>query len=295
MKRIKLIILSLSLTVGLYAQDIQANVQVNAEQVQLSNKEIFTDLENAISQFLNTRKWISDKVQPQEKISINFVINVTKFNTDAFEANMNVTSSRPVYGTAYSTQMFQHFDREVYFRYAQFQNLEYQDNANLMDLTSILAFYVNVLIGIDMDSYSPDGGTVFYNKALQIRNIMQNKAGWDPGSGSGNRNKYYIIDQLLDDRFRPVRTAFYQYHMQGLDKFKEDHIAARKEIYSSLEKIRTVQENLPNSVLFRIIMNAKRQELVNVFSEAEPGLKNRSIELLSRLDPSNANTYDQIR
>ena len=277
------------------AQDVQCNVQVNAEQVQLSNKEIFTELQTAITQFINTRKWIGDKVQAHERVNCNFILNVTDINTDVFEVDFTISSTRPVYGTSYNTTMFQHFDQKVLFRYAQFQNLEYQENANLMDLTSILAFYINVMIGVDMDSYHPDGGSTFYNKALQIRNVMQNRPGWAPGDGRGNRNKYYIIDQLLDDRFRAVRTAFYQYHMQGLDKFKDDNIAARKEIYSSLEKIRSVQENLPNSIIFRIFMQAKRQELINIFSEAEPGLKNRAIQLLGRLDPSNASAYDAIR
>lgn len=277
------------------AQDLQCNVQVVADGVQASNKVIFQDMENAISQFMNQRKWISDKVQTQEKINCNFVINIKDFNIDQFQAEVNITSSRPVYGTTYNTPIFQHFDQEWNFSYAQFQSLDYQENANVMQLTTLLAFYANVIIGLDFDTFAPEGGQAYYSKALQLRNLAQGTLGWNPSDGRGNRNKYYIIDQLLDDRFKSVRTALYQYHMKGMDKFKDDNEASRKEIYESLEKIRTIQEQLPNSVIFKIFFNAKRQELINIFQKADPGMKNRAITLLGKLDPSNVSTYDKIK
>ncbi|MGB0851060.1 MAG: DUF4835 family protein [Bacteroidia bacterium] len=294
MKKLIAIICLVS-SINLNAQDLQCNVQVNSDRIQASNKEIFVELQNAIQRFMNQRKWISDKVQPHEKINCNFVINITYFNTDQFKADVSVTSSRPVYGTSYNTTVFNHFDQEWYFSYAQFQSLDYQDNADVMDLTSLLAFYANIVVGMDFDTYHPDGGNPYYNKALQIRNLAQNKAGWGPGDGRGNRNKYYIIDQLMDDRFKPFRSALYQYHMVGMDKFKDDNSLARKEIYSSLEKIRKIQERLPNSVVFKIFFNAKRSELIEIFKQAEPGLKNRAIELLGLLDPSNVSNYEQIK
>mgnify|MGYP000188435782 FL=1 len=294
MRYLKLITLILC-TAAVMAQDLQCNVQVVADGVQASNKAIFVDLENAISQFMNQRKWISDKVQTQEKINCSFVINIKTFDIDQFTAEVNITSSRPVYGTTYNTPIFQHFDKQWYFSYAQFQALDFQENANVMPLTTLLAFYANIMIGLDFDTFAPEGGQAYFSKALQLRNLAQGTAGWRPSDGRGNRNKYYIIDQLLDDRFKPLRSALYQYHMVGMDKFKEDNDAARKEIFASLEKIRTVQERLPNSVIFKIFFNAKRAELVNIFKQADPGLKNRAIELLGRLDPSNVSTYEKIK
>ena len=293
----KKILLSVLIITSLYsnAQDINCIVEVRSDNIQASNREIFTDLQNAISQFVNQRKWISDKVQPQEKINLNLVINITYFNIDQFTASVNVSTSRPVYSTTYNTPVFSHLDQEWNFQYAQFQSLDYQENANAMALTTLIAFYVNVAIGVDFDTFYPDGGNVYYNKALQIRNLAQNTPGWNPGDGRGNRNKYYIIDQLLDDRYKIFRTALYQYHMEGMDKFKDDNEAARKEIYQSLEKIRTIQERLPNSVIFKIFFNTKRNELISIFSEAEPGLQNRAIELLGKLDPSNLSNYEKIK
>ncbi|HBN02824.1 MAG TPA: hypothetical protein DD396_02155 [Bacteroidetes bacterium] len=288
-------LLIFALSVSTYAQDLQCNVQVNSDNIQASNKAIFEDLQNAITQFMNQRKWISDKVQPQEKINCNFVINITAFNIDQFAAEVSITSSRPVYGTSYNTPVFNHFDQEWYFQYAQFQSLDFQENANVMQLTTLLAFYANIIIGVDFDTYALDGGSTFYNKALQLRNAAQNTNGWGPSDGKGNRNKYYVIDQLLDDRYKPLRTSLYQYHMKGMDVFKDDNDIARKQIYESLEKIRTVQERLPNSVIFKIFFNTKRQELINIFSKADAGLQNRAIELLGKLDPSNLNNYEKIK
>ena len=295
MKYIVFILLFLASSLSTFAQDLQCNIQVNSDGIQASNKAIFEDLQNAITQFMNQRKWISDKVQPQEKINCNFVINITSFNIDQFAAEVSITSSRPVYGTSYNTPVFNHFDQEWYFQYAQFQSLDFQENANVMQLTTLLAFYANIIIGLDFDTYALDGGSTFYNKALQLRNAAQNTGGWGPSDGKGNRNKYYLIDQLLDDRYKPLRTSLYQYHMKGMDLFKDDNDAARKQIYESLEKIRTVQERLPNSVIFKIFFNTKRQELINIFSKADAGLQNRAIELLGKLDPSNLSSYEKIK
>lgn len=290
-----LFLLSFAFSLSTFAQDLQCNVQVNSDNIQASNKAIFEDLQNAITQFMNQRKWISDKVQPQEKINCNFVINIKNLNIDQFAAEVSITSSRPVYGTTYNTPIFNHFDQEWYFQYAQFQSLDFQENANVMQLTTLLAFYANIIIGLDFDTYALDGGSTFYNKALQLRNAAQNTNGWGPSDGKGNRNKYYVIDQLLDDRYKPLRTSLYQYHMKGMDVFKDDNDIARKQIYESLEKIRTVQERLPNSVIFKIFFNTKRQELINIFSKADAGLQNRAIELLGKLDPSNLNNYEKIK
>jgi hypothetical protein len=288
-------LLSFAFSLSTFAQDLQCNVQVNSDNIQASNKVIFEDLQNAITQFMNQRKWISDKVQPQEKINCNFVINIKNLNIDQFAAEVSITSSRPVYGTTYNTPIFNHFDQEWYFQYAQFQSLDFQENANVMQLTTLLAFYANIIIGLDFDTYALEGGSTFYNKALQLRNAAQNTNGWGPSDGRGNRNKYYVIDQLLDDRYKPLRASLYQYHMIGMDVFKDDNEAARKQIYESLEKIRTVQERLPNSVIFKIFFNAKRAELINIFSKADAGLQNRAIELLGKLDPSNLTNYEKIK
>ena len=287
---ILLTIISLSVS----AQDLFCNVQVRTDNIAATNKDIFVDLENAISQFMNQRKWISDKVLPQEKINCNLVINITEYNIDQFSAKVNISSSRPVFGTSYNTPMFNHYDQEWYFSYTPFQTLEYQENANINDLTTLLAFYANIIIGIDFDSFHPEGGTAYYNKALQIRNAAQNTAGWNPSDGRGNRNKYYIVENLLDNRFVALRSAYYKYHMQGLDVFNNDNAAARKLIFESLQGIYDIQQQIPNAVMLRIFFNTKRDEVIQIFKQADPGMKNRFVELMGQMDPANRSEYEKV-
>lgn len=282
-------------SLSIQAQDLQCNVQVRTDNIQASNKDIFIEMQTAISQFMNQRKWISDKVLQHEKINCNMILNITSYKIDEFSANVSITSSRPIFGTTYDSPMFMHFDQDFHFKYAPFQTLDYQEDANVNSLTTLLAFYANIIIGIDFDSFHPDGGDPYFNKALQIRNRAQNTPGWNPSDGKGNRNKYYIIDNLLDPRFKPLRTAYYQYHMKAMDKFKEDNIEARKVIYSALEGILTVQQQLPNAVMIRIFFNTKREELINIFKQADPGMKNRVVELLSKMDPANRTEYEKIK
>lgn len=295
MRKLTLVLGLILVVLSSRAQDLQCNVQVRTDNIQATNKDIFVEMQNAISQFMNQRKWISDKVLQHEKINCNLIINITKYNIDDFAANVSISSSRPVFGTTYNTPIFNHFDQEFYFKYAPFQTLEYQENANVNSLTTLLAFYANIIIGMDFDAYAPEGGTAYFNKALAIRNLAQNTAGWNPSDGRGNRNKYFIVENLLDPRFKALRAAYYQYHINGMDKFKDDNEEARKVIYAALEGIRSIQQQLPNSVIFKIFFNAKRDELVNIFKQAEPGMKNRAVELLSLLDPSNRTDYEKIK
>ena len=147
----KLFIILLFFSSSILAQDINCIVQVRSDAIQASNKEIFTDLERSIEQFLNQRKWISDKILPNEKINWNMVINITSFNIDRFKAEVNISSSRPVFGTSYNTPVFSHFDQNWDFQYAQFQTLDFQENANVNQLTSLLAFYTYIVIGMDFE------------------------------------------------------------------------------------------------------------------------------------------------
>ncbi len=290
-----LLISIIFLSITALAQDLKCNVQVRTDNIQATNKDIFVEMQTAIAQFMNQRKWISDKVLQHEKINCNMVINITKYNIDEFSANVSISSSRPVFGTTYNTPMFSHFDQEFHFKYAPFQTLEYQEDANVNSLTTLLAFYANIIIGIDFDSFSPEGGNAYYNKALSIRNIAQNTPGWNPGDGKGNRNKYYIIDNLLDPRFKPLRNAYYQYHMKAMDIMKDDNEQARRIIFASLEKIQLVQQQLPNAVMIKIFFNTKREELINIFKEADAGMKNRVVELLGQMDPANRDDYEKIK
>lgn len=277
------------------AQDLLCNVQVNSQNVQMSNRQIFEDMENAINQFMNQRKWVDEKVLQSEKINCSFVLNITSAQIDRFDATVSITSNRPVYGTSYTTPMLNHLDQEWTFSYAQSQTLEYQENAIVNDLTALLGFYANIIIGLDYDAMAKEGGTPYFTKALQIRNNATNLPGWAPNDGKGNKNRYYLIDNILDDRFRSMRTANYLYHFGGLDIMRKEMEEGRKSVFAALEQIQKTQQVVPNGMLLKVFFNTKRDELINIFKKADAGTKNKVVELLGRLDPANANTYENIK
>jgi hypothetical protein len=288
--------LILCISFGTNAQDLNCTVDVITNQVQVTNKQIFEDLKNSIIQFMNNRKWITGDVAPNEKIDCNLVFEITNFKIDQFQANINIQSSRTVYNSSYNTQVFTYVDNQVDFQYAQFQSLEYQENSYTNNLTSVLAFYANIIIGLDFDTYQLNGGDPYFRKALNIRDVANigtgQSGGWQSAAGNGSRNKYFLIDNLLDPRFKPLRTALYQYHIKGLDVMSTDMEVGRGEIYQSVKNLKQVFDALPNAFMLKLFFNAKTDELIQVFSQATPTQKNKVVELLAKMDPSNRSRYE---
>ncbi|MBO6516902.1 MAG: DUF4835 family protein [Bacteroidia bacterium] len=296
MKKIVLIITLITTALLAPAQDLNCTVDVITNSVQATNKQIFDDLKNSVIQFLNNRKWIKGDVSPNEKINCNFVIEVTKFEIDQFQANINIQSSRTVFNSSYNTKIFSYVDNGTVFKYAQFQNLEFQENSYTNNLTSLLAFYANVVIGLDFDTYQLNGGDPYFQKAMTIRNTAMAVTGqtgeWGSGAGNGSRNKYFLIDNLLDQRFSPLRSALYRYHIKGLDVMTTDLETGRNEIYQSVKDLKLVYDALPNALMLKLFFNSKTEELIQVFSKATPTQKNKVVTLLGKMDPSNRSKYE---
>ncbi len=188
------------------AQDLNARVQVVSPKITMTNKQRFKTLELAIIEFLNNRKWTTDKINTNERIDCTFFIDITGFDgNDLYEADITVQSSRPVYGSSYSTVMMNQIDERVNFKYVEFQPLEFQDNANLQQLTSVLAFYAYIIAGLDYDSFSLMGGTPYFVKAQNIANMNAGQSGWNSNDGKSNKNRYYLIENLTNERFKPLR------------------------------------------------------------------------------------------
>ncbi len=298
MKKTLLILLTFIFSgIGAFAQDLNCTVDVITSQVQVTNKQIFDDLKNSIVQFMNNRKWVTGTVAANEKINCNIVFEVTKFEIDQIQANINIQSSRTVYNSSYNTKVFSYLDNAVVFTYAQFQSLEFQENSYTSNLTSLLAFYANIIIGLDFDTYQLNGGDPYFAKALNIRDVAnigtQQAGGWQSNAGNGSRNKYFLIDNILDPRFKPLRSALYRYHIKGLDVMSTDIEAGRNEIYQSVKDLKLVYDALPNAFLLKLFFNSKTEELIQVFNQASPTIKNKVIELLSKMDPSNRSQYEE--
>lgn len=278
-------------------QDVEATVTVIHPKVQITNTQIFTSLQQSISQFVNQRLWCGDKISTIEKFKMTFLIDVTAYelNSNNFSATVQVQATRPVFGSTYTTVIFNQLDLDFNFQYQEFQAMEYQLNANVYNLTGMLAFYVNVVLGLNYDSYSSEGGTPYFQKARDIVNASQSIDGWRPNDGQSLKNRFYLIDNLLNDRYLPVRKGFYAYHLNGLDVMHKDVVKGRDEVFKSLESFEELTRIYPNSMLVKVFFNAKYKELIEIFKGASAAEQTKAIELLSRMDPANKLFYDTIK
>lgn len=287
------------LSASTFAQEILCTVKVIDSQIQLTDKRIFRTLEQSIAEFINNRQWTTEKVQPNERIECNFQIILSSYNvkTNHFVGSMQVISRRPVYGTSYNTTVFNILDENIEFDFAEFQPMNFNENSYSSNLTSLLGFYGYYLIGLDYDSFGLLGGTPYFNKALQIANNAQQGsglAGWQPFERN-LRSRYNLIDNILNERFRPIREAYYTYHREGLDQLSKTPEEARKKIYASLEMVKKVFKIAPNTVMLIMFFEAKTDELINIYKNAPANEKPKAIELLSEINVSNISKYEKIR
>ncbi|MCO6495433.1 MAG: DUF4835 family protein [Bacteroidetes bacterium] len=279
------------------AQDMNFNVNIITTQVQLSDKSIFTSLQNSVIQFLNGRKWSKDRFLQQERIAVNMIIEVTSYDpgSNAIIANFQIQSLRPVYKSGYTTMLTNFRDEGVAFTYQAFQSMDFQENNNVYNLTGVLAYYAYIIMGIDYDSFGEFAGTPYYQQAKGILDASQNIQGWRPNDGQRDKNRYYLLDNLLSDRFKPLRSTIYQYHRKGLDMMYKDVSEGRKAIEESLKNIENLCRTQPNSMMVRNFFLVKHLELIEIYKEATVAEKNRIIEMLKKMDVANAGDYDKIR
>jgi hypothetical protein len=286
---------------GAAAQELRCNVTVNTNQIQetgqIADKQIFQDLKQSITDFMNTRRWTEDKFSANERINCNLIITITKVPTiNSFEAQVQIQSSRPVYGTDYESIMLNYVDRNWGFQYTPGQPMDFNENIVTSALTTLLGFYANLIVGLDYDSFGRLGGNTYLQRAY---NIAMN-AGQDPNGGPGwrssedNRNRYWLIENLNNQQMQPLREGLYIYHRQGMDNFLENPEQARGQIMGVLNTLREVNQQKPQAVLTNAFFDSKSNELVNVFSQAAPQEKIQAYNLLVELDPTQTERYKKL-
>ncbi len=279
-----------------YAQDLNARVQILSPQVQNTNKRPLEDLEAAISDFLNNRKWSNDELQAGERIDCNFVINIKEWDGSSnYKAEAQILSSRPVFNSSYNTTLLSISDKNFDFTYAEGQPLDFSEQAFLNNLTSILAFYANVIVGLDYDSFSKMGGTPYYSKAQLILNNAQNApfGGWK--AFEGLRNRYWLIENLTNKDFLPLREILYTYHREGLDNLSENSNKARKNILNTLPKLNELDKQKQGSVFNQFFFTAKADEISNIFATSDPVEKMKVYNLMAGVDPANISKYEILK
>lgn len=277
------------------AQELRCQVKIVSVQVQGQGVEarVFTGLETAINEFMNNRKWTGDNFNDVEKIDCNILINITKIvSANTFQATMEIQSRRPVYNSSYNTVLLNYSDNSFVFNYIENQPLEYAENTYLNNLTSVLAFYAYYMLGLDYDSFSLNGGTPHYQKALNIVNSVSGDvaSSWT----SGTRNRYWMVNNMLDATFVPLRESLYKYHRLGLDVMSKDKDAGKKVIIESLEALNKIHAIKPLSFNVQMFFNAKSDEVISIFSGATTEEKNKIVPILSKIDPTNSNKYIKI-
>lgn len=288
------LIISLYCTL-LSAQELKCTVDINSSQLAISDQSYFDNIKQTIYDFINTRKWTRDIYGIDERIECGILINLTsEISTGKYEGTIQITSRRPIFGSTYYSSIISHLDKDVSFEFEQYTILEFSENTFISNLSSLLSYYVYMVLGYDYDTFSPNGGTPYFQMAQGIVNNAQSSdaPGWQ--SFENNRNRYWIIENHLSPRFENIRSCMYKYHRMGLDVMAEDPAKARTEIYNALSELREVYNNNPNSINLKIFFNAKVDEIVNVFSDAPREEKSKIIELMNTIDPINTNRYQKI-
>lgn len=282
---------------SLHAQELQCNIQIVTSKLQGTNKQIFQTLQNAIFEFMNTRKWTSHKFSNEERIECNMLININEqISSDEFKGTIQIQSRRPVYNTSYNTTLFNYKDDNFHIRYVEYEPLEFNESSHISNLTSILAFYAYVILGLDYDSFSMKGGTPFFKKAETIVNNAKSaqESGWQ--SYESDDNRYWLIENIMNEKFSPLREFIYAYHRMGLDVMHNKTAQGRETIAESLKLLQEVYREKPSMHMpfYDIIFDAKSNELVNVFSESFPQEQTMVVNILSEIDPANSDKYKKI-
>jgi hypothetical protein len=297
MKHFFSFLLFLGVTFNLTAQELQVKVTINTPKLQTADPKVFETLRTAIEEFMNSQKWTNDVYEQKERIKMDIVMNISKeLSATSFEAELSLQSIRPVFGSTYETPLFKHQDKDVVFSYEQFQPLEYSQTTFIDNLTSILGYYAYIVIGMDYDSFSPLGGEPYFQIAQDIVNrvpptIANSVPGWR--SVENNRNRYWLVENLLTLRARPFRQATYDYHRHGLDLMHKDANAGRAVLTQAIDALSEVAKNYPNAMILQVFANTKADEIVEIYKAAAPQEKNQVIRVMERVDPARASTYRQ--
>ncbi|MBS1754026.1 MAG: DUF4835 family protein [Ferruginibacter sp.] len=304
---LKLKILLVFIVVGKLAtaQELKANITVVSSQVANNvNQNVFRTLQSALNTFINTRKWTNDNFKPNERIECNFLLNLSSTSElNVYNASITVQAARPVFNTSYLSPIINYKDDNVTFKYVEFQQLDFNENrvtgsdALVSNLTAIMAYYAYMILGFDYDSFSPRGGDPYFQKAQNIVNNApdgRNISGWK--AFDGIRNRYWLVENMLNSRYTIMHDVYYNYYRHGMDKLYDDENAARAEIMNVLNLLNNFNTENPNKMINQFFFQGKSTELIKIFAKAPPQDKLRASELLQKLDITNASRYkDELK
>jgi hypothetical protein len=286
------------------AQELQARLTILSDRVSNEvDKKVFGTLQTALINFVNNRKWTDDTYQPFEKIRCNFLLNLEPpLGDNVYKASLTVQAARPIYNTQYESPLINFQDNDIAFRYVEFAPIEFNENRVqgsdplAANLTAALAFYINLILGMDADSFAPRGGDTYFQKAQNIVNNAPESreiSGWKTFDGMRNRNR--LITNLTDNRFTLIHDAIYTYYRNGMDQFYDNPDEGRSGVLNALNNLTTLNQENPGIMVLQFFFGGKSNELVKLFSKATPDVKQRARDLLVKLDVTNSTAYNELK
>lgn len=285
---------------GLLSQEFFFKVEVNAPTNQTADPRLYEELKNRVTELVNNRQWSKESYENHERIKGNLNITISsELSPTAFSGEISIQAIRPVYGASYETTLFNHIDKEFVFEFEASTPVIYSDNIFSDNLTSVIAFYMYYILGLDHDSFSLYGGDPYYQIASEIISALPSEYAQDQRSGwsskANGRNRYYMIENILSPRIRSYRKALYDYHRKGLDVMSKNAEEGKVAMVEALKSIETANQDYPNSMIVQMFSNAKAQEVTDIFAVAARNQKNDVYRIMTTIDPANRNKYIPIR
>lgn len=278
-----------------YAQELNCTVIVNSDQVNQTNKQIFRTLEKSLNDYVNKTQWTSANFDANQRIECSMMVTITQYDNSAFSGTIQIQSNRPVFNSNYQSPVFNYQDKQFSFKYVEFAPLYFNPNVFESNLTAVISYYVYIILGIDADTFSKEGGTPYFEQAQSIVNLSQSSgfSGWK--QTDGNRTRWELADNLLSNTFKEYRLALYNYHRQGMDVLVSDPLGAKENILNSITLLEKLNNTRPNSFVLQAFFDAKSEEIANVFSGG-PKVKIAELkENLNSMAPLYSKTWSRIK
>lgn len=295
MRKLIFILLALLGATNIFAQELRCSISISATEIQGANRTVFQTMQSDLSEFMNNRKWTEHVYEMDERIECNFYIQIKKqISTNEYSGTMTVQLRRPVFNSSYETTVLNIQDNDFRGKYVEFQPIDFNETSNKDNLTNILAYYAYIILGIDYDTFYPEGGSEYYAKAQAIVNNSQNavEKGWK--AYESERNRYWLVENLQNKSYAPYRRTLYEYHRTGLDLMADRVEEGRANIANSLKNIQKVFRSRPSLYILQVFFDAKSEEMVNIFKKSYPDEKTRVLAILKECDPSNSSKYEKI-
>lgn len=289
------LLILLFLNNNIKAQELSAQVVVNSDLVNQTNQQIFRTLERSLNEFINTQVWTNQSFQDQERIRCSFVLNLTSYNSDRFEATLQVQSQRPVFDSNYDSPVLNFLDKDIVFSYQEFQPLFFNRASFESNLVSLISFYAYIILGLDADSFDLYGGNSYFEQAFQIVNLAQSssQSGWKPSDGT--RNRFWLIDSMRSNSFREYRESLYTYHREGLDQMTQLPEQGKTAIMKAIQQLEPLYQRRPNAFLLQMFFDAKVEEIVSLFSDGPAIDFDQTESILRKIAPFFTARWKQIK